>query len=170
MLDVHRAHQAETVRERSAIEGRIAELRWDASAPRTFIAGKLRESEHSDAIERNEAALSEAHLAVRDARATEDDTEAIVAFAERTLTDLAGLWRRLDPDARQRFQRALFPDGVPYDGRAFGTARTSSLFSGLRLISGAGAGGASLSTPSWNQVASWMRELEDLRRIVGEAA
>ena len=54
----------------------------------------------------------------------EVNNDEIIKVAERSLTyleDVSGLWLRLDPDVKVRFQKFLFPSGVIYDGVKFRT-------------------------------------------------
>jgi hypothetical protein len=55
-----------------------------------------------------------------------------VEEAPRVLSEPATLWQDADPATRLVFQRLLFPEGLPFDGEAIGTAVTSPLFSHLR--------------------------------------
>ena len=71
----------------------------------------------------------ELQLAEDDSSAT--DVNAVLEFAERVLTNAAGLWAKGDLAQRRQIQHAIFPEGLPFDGREFGTAVTCLAFSGL---------------------------------------
>ncbi len=45
-------------------------------------------------------------------------------FGRRTLTDLAGTWDLLGAEQRPGFLQAMYPDGLVYTGKKFGTAQT----------------------------------------------
>ena len=68
---------------------------------------------------------------IDDARIDDLDVEAAIRFGEYALTNAARLWRAAESSQKAQLQRVLFPAGVPFDGKAFGTALTSSAFSYL---------------------------------------
>ena len=84
-------------------------------------------------------------MAVHEARIDELDIEATLSFAEHVLHDAARLWINANLEVKQRLQRALFPDGVTFNGKEFGTAATSSIFS---LLPVAEAEKATLASPT----------------------
>ncbi|MBZ0118402.1 MAG: hypothetical protein K8H88_15470 [Sandaracinaceae bacterium] len=59
----------------------------------------------------------------------------LLAFAERVLTDLGALWKRLEPKGRRALQATVFPAGVTFDGETFGTPQIASVFLHLRAVS-----------------------------------
>ena len=60
------------------------------------------------------------------------DIDGILAFAEYLLTDVSRLWTELGLDQKQRLQKVLFPEGLKFDGREFGTAVTCLAFKEMR--------------------------------------
>ena len=62
---------------------------------------------------RQDLALAEANL--EQARHEQLDVEAITAFAEDVLTDVAGLWERASLKHKQRLQSVLFPEGLVFE-------------------------------------------------------
>lgn len=60
------------------------------------------------------------------------DEDAAADLGARLLDDPAGLWESLSPPAKVLLQRFIYPEGVPYDGEAFGTAVTAPVFGWLR--------------------------------------
>ena len=69
-----------------------------------------------------------AKLRLRDAELDDLDVEAVLAFAERLLTNMSRSWNHMNPEQKRRFQSLLFPKGITFDGERFGTAETSTLF------------------------------------------
>jgi hypothetical protein len=59
------------------------------------------------------------------------DVDAVLAFAEPMLSEAANLWNRADSEQKRRLQGVFFPDGVPHDGKSFGTAPTGLFFNYL---------------------------------------
>ena len=82
---------------------------------------------------RQSAALAEIEL--HDAKLEEFDVEGVLAFANQTMSDLARFWLQATLEQKIGFQKALFPDGLKFDGKQFGTATTCLAFSYLREIS-----------------------------------
>ncbi len=79
---------------------------------------------------REDLALAEMEIA--DAKLEAVDIEGVLAFAETVLTDASGLWTAASLDQKQRLQGVLFPEGLRFDGREFGTAATCLAFKQLR--------------------------------------
>jgi hypothetical protein len=71
------------------------------------------------------------------------DIDATLLFARSLLGDPEGLWKRANPEQRPRIQRAIYPNGLRYDGELNGTAETSLPFSYLREIQAGKEGMAS---------------------------
>jgi site-specific DNA recombinase len=86
-----------------------------------------------------------ARLEIHEATVEEYDVEAVLAFAERVLSDGEGLWIAADLDQRQRYQQMIFPKGLAFDGEKFRTAPTSSMYTYLRQI---GAAKDDLASPT----------------------
>ena len=57
----------------------------------------------------------------------------------------------------------MFPTGMVWDGEKYGTDETTSVFSWLGEFSNAKDGMASLAPASWNQVAAWLQQIDELR-------
>ena len=65
------------------------------------------------------------------------DIEAALAYAIAFLRNLGRQWFDLRPETRPRFQRLLFPDGIPYTrNKGFGTAKLSVIFELNQQFSG----------------------------------
>ena len=78
-------------------------------------------------LERNDNELDELNI------------EAVIGYAAAVLKTPARMWREMQPKQRLRFQTLFFPDGLEYDGQAFGTPKTSSLFKYLGPSAGEGS-------------------------------
>jgi hypothetical protein len=87
--------------------------------------------------------LAVAEIEMNDARLDELDVEAVLAFAEHLMTNLACLWTDSHISDRCRLQKAIFPAGLVWTGEGFGTAATSFAFNWLRDISASPDGVAS---------------------------
>jgi hypothetical protein len=81
---------------------------------------------------REESTLLEIEL--HGTRVDELDVEGLPAFAEEILTHASRLWFEAVPEQKARLQRVFFPEGISFDGKAFGTAVTCLAFSDLQEI------------------------------------
>ena len=70
-------------------------------------------------------------------------------------------------DQRQRFQRVLCPEGIAVTGKGIlGTPVTSPIFNMLQKTATDETSLESLIISSWNQITSWLRQIDDLRRVL----
>jgi hypothetical protein len=99
------------------------------------------------------------------ARLEKFDVEGILAFAERVLPRASDLWVQASLDQRQRLQEVLFPDGVVFDGNRFvRTGVSSPAFKYLTAVQPTEKNLASLMPASWNQIATWLTTMDELRQ------
>ena len=100
-----------------------------------------------DVYERQRDKLQEdlalAELELHNARIDGKDVEGVLGFAEYLLTNAARVWQEATLPQRQQLQRAILPQGLPFDGRGFGTAPTCLAFSHLQGIASVENGMAS---------------------------
>jgi site-specific DNA recombinase len=104
------------------VEAHVHEQTIDAKTFREHME-RLREQEAMAKLERYDAELEDL------------DVGAVLAFAERTLGDLAGSWNRAEPPQKTRLQTLLFPSGVTWDGEGVGTQKTASVFGWIDRLS-----------------------------------
>ena len=71
------------------------------------------------------------------------DIEGVLGFAEYLLTNAGRVWQEASLPQRQQLQRAIFPEGLPFNGGGFGTAPTCLAVNGLRGIGSTETGVAS---------------------------
>ena len=74
-------------------------------------------------LEENEQQISEATLELHQHTDSRDDVMKVVKHSLSVLEDISGVWLAVDLDIKKRFQKFLFPHGLPYDGSNFGTTR-----------------------------------------------
>ena len=75
--------------------------------------------------------LTLAELELHEALIENIDVEGILGFAEHLLSNAARAWMEASLEQRQQIQSAIFPEGLPFDGRDFGTAPTCLAFKQL---------------------------------------
>jgi hypothetical protein len=116
--------------------------------------------EHMDRLREQEAM---AKLERYDAELEDLDVGAVLAFAERTLCDLAGSWNRAEPRQKTRLQTLLFPSGVTWDGEGVKTQKTASVFGWIDPISDDASLLVTPTMRSWNQFSAFIEEWDGLR-------
>ena len=130
VLDAWRQHESDAVHRRKALERRGGELqRRIDRLEETFIYQKSIDQATYDRQRdklREETALVEIEL--HEARLDELDVEGVLGFAEHLLRNVGRAWLEASLDQRQRLQQVLFPEGLRFDGEAFGTAVTCLAF------------------------------------------
>ena len=65
--------------------------------------------------------LTVAELAAHEAKIEAFDVEGILGFAEHLVANAGRLWLEGSLQQRQMIQRAIFPNGLPFDGKEVGT-------------------------------------------------
>lgn len=75
--------------------------------------------------------LALAELELSEAVTNQLDVEGILGFAERVLTNVDRLWPEVSLEQKLQLQLALFPGGIQFDGKRFGTAVTCLAFKQL---------------------------------------
>ena len=89
-------------------------------------------------------------------------------FRRFLIENAARVWQEASLRQRQQIQSAIFPEGLPFDGREFGTAPTCLAF--MQLQSSEAVEVASPTIPSWNQIANFLESMRQLKNSVGFAA
>jgi hypothetical protein len=166
VLDVWKQRKGEAIRLVATLESRVAALK--AKRQRVIdaflyerVIDRTTYQEQLDLLN-EEVALTE--LEIYETKLEELDLEAALNFAMSALSSSAAFWNQCSSDQKQRFQRILFPSGLVFDGESYRTAPTCIAFSYLKGISEGKSSLASQSIPSWNQIISWLRDMETLRR------
>jgi site-specific DNA recombinase len=131
VLDVWKAEQArardvERLRAKrvSDLQGRLDRL------DEAFIYEKsIQHDVYDRQRDKVQEELTIAELELHDARIDHKDVEGVLNFAEYLMTNAARVWVEASLPQRQQIQRAIFPEGLSFDGRGFGTAVTCLAFS-----------------------------------------
>ena len=162
VLDVWKTRQADAGKLLADLESRLAELRRRESVlEEAFLYEKRIDSasyERQRDKMREDIAL--ARIELEDARIDEIDIEGLLGFAEHVLGNAARLWMEAPPEQKQKLQEVLFPEGLRLKDGRFGTAVTCLAFKKLDGSGGSNSGMASLMPASWNQLVSWLREID----------
>lgn len=166
ILDVWAARQGEAERLRSSLERVVRQKterldRIDDAFLHERTIDRQTYERQRDQL-REQVALAEMELA--DAVLEQFDVEGVLGFAEYLLGNVERLWMELGLDQKQQLQRVLFPEGLRFDGEKFGTAVTCLAF---KQLAENGELESSLASPvlaSWNQITSWLQQIDGLRR------
>ena len=136
VLDVWNERRSEAVRARRLLDDKIAGVRRrkDVLHDR-YLEGKVHQADYEQQNARLAKDVALASIE-RDQLADEEtDVEGLLDFGVHMLASAERMWMQFDPDQKRQFQGLLFPEGLPFDGSAFGTAKTSPVFSYLRSVS-----------------------------------
>ncbi len=129
---------------------RIRELLEDGTSSRE--EGKERLAEIKSEILATEIALNETRI-------EQLDIEAAVTYATNFMGNLARQWFDLAPELRLRFQKLIFPEGVPYSRvEGFGTARLGLIFELCQQNSNDLPPLVDLMGVGWNQFVAEMKD------------
>jgi site-specific DNA recombinase len=91
--------------------------------------GILPDEEFAEAFARVKEEVELLELAKNDSKLDMFELEATIAYSKHFITDLPRQWFDLGIENKKRFQKLLFPEGLPYIGnKRFGTAKLSVVF------------------------------------------
>ena len=115
------AKQYETrIAEIEAKKKRICEMREDGSYTKEEFLERKQEIDNQ---------IAAAKISMAECRIDQFDIEAALAYAIAFIRDLGRQWFDLPTEIRPRFQKLLFPEGIPYTrNKGFGTAKLSVIF------------------------------------------
>jgi len=132
---------------------------------RTVVSQQAFESQN----ERIESEITEIKNQIENSAVPNIDVPAVMKFARELLSDLPGSWNRLLPQQKQPFVWSLMPGGVTYTNGSIGTAQTPWFYLGTEPSVSEEIGLAPLTDLSWNQLVSWLTEMDQLRQWMGNS-
>jgi hypothetical protein len=145
-------------------EKRLAEL--EARRRQIF---KMREEgsyNKDEFLERKAEVVNEiaaARISMNESRVNEFDIEGALVYAKTFIRALDRQWFDIPLSLRPRFQKLIFPDGIPYQrGNGFGTARLGLLFELNRPSDSSKSGLVPLVRSSWNLIVKELKELQEI--------
>ena len=136
VLDVWKQHEADAIQQRKAVARRGTELRRRLDRlEETFIyKSSIDQATYDRQRDKLREEMALADIELHDAKLDELDVEGILGFADHLLTNAARIWTEASLDQRQRLQQVFFPEGLQFDGEAFGTAVTCLAFSDFEAL------------------------------------
>ncbi len=136
-------------------KGRIRDLLEDGTYDRED--GKERLAEVENQIMATKISLSEAHI-------EQFDIEAALTYATNFIKNLGRQWFDLPAQLRPRFQKLVFPEGLPYSHvSGYGTARLGLIYEINRRSSGDLSHVVDSVRVQWNQIIEELRQWQQLK-------
>lgn len=140
---------------------RIFEMREDGSYTKEEFAERKAEIEN---------ALAAARISRNESRIEQFDMEAAVSYAERYITNLGRQWIDLPPHLYPRFQKLVFPEGIPYiKGKGFGTARLGLIFEISETVGDKKSDVVDYIVNSWNSIIAELQAWQELGMAIEQA-
>lgn len=113
-----------------------------------------------------ESEIAESEIALKSLRIDEFDISKALTYAVDFIGSLAQKWLVLSPLWQRRFQKLVFPEGIPYFRKqGFGTAKMGYIFESIRAFSGQKSFSVLPGEISWNQI---IEELEKWNTTIRE--
>ncbi len=99
---------------------RIFEMRED---------GSYTKQEFQERKEETDNEIVTTKISLDESRIEQFDIEGVLTYATNFISNLGRQWFDLLPESRPRFQKLVFPEGIPYDkNKGFGTAKLGVIF------------------------------------------
>jgi site-specific DNA recombinase len=130
VLDAWRAEQARTESVEKLLTERVSELRErrDRVEDAFLHARTINQGTYERQRDRISEELAVAELELHDAHHEKLDVEGVLGFGEYLMANLGRMWTEGSLVQRQQLQWAIFPEGLSFNGREFGTAPTCLAF------------------------------------------
>lgn len=144
----------------SALEAkrkRIFEMREDGSYTKEEFQTRKAEIDHE---------IEESQIALKSLRVDDFDMESVLTYTTDFISSLGQKWLVLPISSQRRFQKLVFPDGIPYfRNQGFGTAKLGYIFELIQTFGGQKSSSVDLGGISWN---SFRMELEEWNNAIKE--
>jgi site-specific DNA recombinase len=130
LLELWQELRRESVQEAAVVKRRITELelRKKRLVQAYVYDQALDRATYDQEMGGLDEALTFAHLELRDSEIEGFDMEASLGFARVVMSRTCQLWEQSDADQKRRLQTLVFPEGVTFNGKAFGTPVTALIF------------------------------------------
>lgn len=110
-------------------------------------------------------------ISVNEAQIDKLDIESAVKYAESFISTLDQQWFNLSPQLRRRFQKLLFPDGIPYNKeKGFGTPRLGSIFQLNQLFCDSKSDAVPLVRTNWNTIVEELKKWDEIKQELAAPA
>lgn len=114
---------------RRALRRRLAEIEAEQRTLTMAVAkGTIDKVAYDDLLAQLRTDASRVQVELGRASSDGLELERALDLGERLLDDAGRLWTELDAGRKARLQHFIYPDGITFDGEAFGTAPTCGIF------------------------------------------
>jgi site-specific DNA recombinase len=135
--DSWRGYVEQETKRQDKLAKREAGLSTERTATiRLFVSGKLPESDYKAAVDVIDMELESIRAERFSLRSSDGRVGQGIDACKEMLQRPADFWLRSDLRTRQRFQKVVFPQGLPFFAGEFGTAPTSIVFNVLQESNG----------------------------------
>ena len=126
---VWKERQGDADQLRSALKRKLSDVesRRDTLVDR-YLGNKIDQKTYGDTIERYRSEIEAIRGEIIGTELEHLELERVLEFADKIILRPARLWVESTLEQRQRLQKTLFPRGVNFDGKKFGTDSTSLFF------------------------------------------
>lgn len=123
----------------------------------------LSDGEFLDRKEKLNSEIAGAKVELSDAAWSECEMGSAVAYARQFVTDLPRQWFDMAPEERRRFEKTVFPEGIPFHrGGGFGTAKLGLFYELIDRSRGSKLHLVRLISLHWNEI---LQELQLFRSL-----
>ena len=129
-----------------------------------YESGAYAREEFRERREEVENQIAAAKISLSECRIDELDVEGVLTYATTFIGNLPRQWFDLPQELRPRFQRLVFPEGIPYERtQGFGTAKLGFIYQLNLQFSGRKSHMVPLRGFSWNQLMEELKEFQQLK-------
>jgi len=135
IVDVWKGKQQESLGEKSKLEKKLGELETKRNKIEDLLIDEVFNNDtYRRKVERIEEEIMVVKIELNETSIELNDIESCLNYCKFFLSNCASLWAEGELDLRQRFQNLIFPQGICYDGKAFGTAPLAFIFKYLQQL------------------------------------
>jgi hypothetical protein len=140
---------------------RIYEMLEDGSYTKDEFIGR------KEKVENEIAAMK---ISFSETKIEEFDIESVLIYATTFIRDIGRQWFDLRSELRPRFQKLIFPEGIPYErDKGFGTAKLGCIYELNRVFVGPKSLLVAHLRASWNQIVQELRNWQELQNEIASA-
>ena len=135
IVDVWKDKKKESLGEKSRLEKKLGKLQLERKKIDSLVIGEVFDKDtYRENVERVQEEIMVLKIELNETSIELNDIESCLNYCKFFLSNCASLWVGAKLDLRQRFQNLIFPEGICYDGKAFGTAPLSFIFKYLQQL------------------------------------
>ena len=133
--DVWKDKQQKSLGDKSRLQNKLRELEIERKRiDELIIKGTFDDNAYTRNMERIEEEVMLVKIEFNDANIELNDVGGCINYCKFFLSNCASLWVEAELNLKQRFQNLIFPQGICYDGKAFGTTPLAFIFNYLHQL------------------------------------